>query len=220
MQYHVGGLAAIAPITHNLPADHPLRRLLAPHIAETTYTNFHTHLTLRRSGFDVTGFSFPYETILRFYNDGARRFDLAEMDVRASAARRGMDRKSIAYPYLDQALRYLKLVESYVKAYIDIYYHDDGAVAEDRELQIWFDAIDMYLNNGIRSYVPSLSKANLAKLCAVYIYSVTLEHEENTLWHYAVFFPPRSRPTVAVPRSARSSVSSISNWWSRPRPTG
>src|SRR5262245_4005223 len=32
MQYHVGGLAAIAPITHNLPANHPLRRLLAPHI--------------------------------------------------------------------------------------------------------------------------------------------------------------------------------------------
>src|SRR5205085_5147011 len=63
MQYHVGGLAAIAPITHNLPANHPVRRLLAAHISETTYTNFHTHLTLRRSGFDVTGFSFSYETI-------------------------------------------------------------------------------------------------------------------------------------------------------------
>ena len=45
------------------------------------------------------------------------------------------------------------------------------------------------LNNGIRSYVSELSKANLARLCSVYIYSVTLEHEENTLWDYSVFLP-------------------------------
>src|SRR5262245_22840203 len=185
MQYHVGGLAAIAAITHNLPSNHPIRRLLAPHVSETIYTNFHTHLTLRRSGFDVTGFSFSYETILRFYNDGAKTFNLSEMDIRASATRRGMD-GGMDYPYLRQGLRYLSLIESYVNAYIDHYYSDDVAVGNDRELQIWFDTIDLYLNNGVRGYVPTLSKSNLAKLCAVYIYSVTLEHEENTLWDYAV----------------------------------
>ena len=108
--------------------------------------------------------------------------------MRASTARRGID-SGIDYPYLRQALRFLSIVESYVTSYIDNYYIDDAAVAGDRELRIWFDAIDLYLNNGIRSYVPELPKANLARLCSVYIYSVTLEHEENTLWDYSVFLP-------------------------------
>jgi hypothetical protein len=198
MQYHVAGLAAIAPVTHNLPANHPVRRLLAAHISETTYTNFHTHLTLRRSGFDVTGFSFSYETILQFYNDGAKSFDITEVDVRASAARRGID-SSIEYPYRRQALRFLAIVESYVAAYIDHYYGDDAAVAADHELQIWFNTIDMYLNNGIRHYVAELSKASLTRLCSTYIYSVTLEHEENTLWDYAVFLPTTVRDDGAGP---------------------
>jgi arachidonate 15-lipoxygenase len=72
MEYHVGGLAPVPVLTHNLlPPAHPLRRLLAPHLNQTMTTNYHTHLTLRRSGFDVTGFTFPQRTILRYYDEGA-----------------------------------------------------------------------------------------------------------------------------------------------------
>src|SRR6185295_16314719 len=55
-------IALAGVLTHNLlPPVHPLRRLLAPHLNQTMTTNFHTHLTLRRSGFDVTGFTFPQQ---------------------------------------------------------------------------------------------------------------------------------------------------------------
>jgi hypothetical protein len=188
MQYHVAGIAPFAPLTHNLPPAHPLRRLLAPHIAETLSTNFHTHLTLRRSGFDVTGFSFSYATILNYYNEGARTFDIARLDPRVDIQRKRLP-DTLTFPYRDQALMYFDLFESYVRRYIDHYYVDDEQLQSDVAVQMWFDSLDRYIIGGLRGYVPELTKAGLIKLCTLFIYSVTVEHEENTMWDYAVFLP-------------------------------
>src|SRR5205085_5840967 len=105
----------------------------APHISETLSTNFHTHLTLRRSGFDVTGFSFSYETILRYYDDGARVFDIARLDVRKDIARRRIP-EALNYPYRTQAFTYFDLFDSYVRAYVGRY------SASDRDLRADFPA--------------------------------------------------------------------------------
>jgi hypothetical protein len=188
MQYHVAGIAPFAPVTHNLPPAHPLRRLLAPHIAETLSTNFHTHLTLRRGGFDVTGFSFSYETILRYYNEGARTFDISRLDPRIDIERKGLP-QTLAFPYGKQALMYFDLFESYVSRYVDRYYKDDKTLQADAAVRMWFDALDTYIVGGIRTYTPELTKATLIRLCTLFLYSVTVEHEENTMWNYAVFLP-------------------------------
>jgi hypothetical protein len=192
MQFHVGGVAPVAVVTHQLPSAHPLRRLLAPHIADTLSTNFHTHLTLRRSGFDVSGFSFGYETILRYYDDGARAFDIARLDPRVDIVQRGIG-ESLDYPHQPQALMYLALFENYVREYLDHYYPDDAALAADAAAGAWFDGLDRAIMRGIRHYVPTCSKANLVRLCALFIYSVSVEHEDNTMWDYAVFLPATVR---------------------------
>ena len=192
MQFHVGGVAPVAVVTHQLPSGHPLRRLLAPHIADTLSTNFHTHLTLRRSGFDVSGFSFGYETILRYYDAGARAFDIARLDPREDILQRGIG-ESLDYPHQPQALMYLALFENYVREYLDHYYPDDAALAADAAARAWFDGLDRAIMRGIRHYVPTCSKANLVKLCALFIYSVSVEHEDNTMWDYAVFLPATVR---------------------------
>jgi Lipoxygenase len=192
MQYHVGGVAPFAVLTHQLPPAHPLRRLLAPHIADTLSTNYHTHLTLRRSGFDVTGFSFTYDTILRYYDDGANYFDISRLDPRLDTNRRGVA-ESVEYPYLRQACRYLDLFELYVREYVDHYYPDEASLAQDVAAQIWFDSLDRHIVHGIKSYAPTLTKANLVKLCAVFIYTVSVEHEDNTMWNYATFLPATVR---------------------------
>ena len=63
--------------------------------------------------------------------------------------------------------------ESFVQDYIDHYYANDSDVQCDAALQVWFEMLDRYFINGIRGYVPSLTKENLIKLCTLYIYSVT-----------------------------------------------
>ena len=80
-------------------------------------TNFHTHLTLRRSGFDVTGFTFPQKTILRYYDEGAASFDINRLDVEQDAKRRGIP-DSLDYPYLPQAMRLYRLIDAYVRQYL------------------------------------------------------------------------------------------------------
>ena len=192
MQYHVGGVAPFAVVTHQLPPAHPIRRLMAPHIADTLSTNYHTHLTLRRSGFDVTGFSFDYDTILRYYDDGASYFDISRLDPRVDSSRRGIA-DSVEYPYLQQSSMYLDLFESYVREYIDRYYPDDGSLAQDIAAQVWFESLDKHIAHGIKGYVPLLTKANLVKLCALFIYTVSVEHEDNTMWNYATFLPATVR---------------------------
>lgn len=192
MQYHVAGLAPVAVVTHNMPANHPIRRLLAAHVWETISTNFYTHLTLRRSGFDVTGFSFPRDVIFRYYDDGARAFDLRWLDLESDAERRGID-GDLDYPYLPLAQRYRDLIRSYVAAYVDLYYEDDAALDADSDAGAWFDGLDATFLKGVRYYVPELTKENLVKFCTLFIYAVTVEHEQNTLWDYSVFLPTTVR---------------------------
>jgi hypothetical protein len=192
MEYHVGGLAPVPVLTHSLlPASHPLRRLLAQHINQTMTTNFHTHLTLRRSGFDVTGFTFPFKTILRYYDDGAAGFDINRLDVEQDARRRGIT-DALDYPYLPQALRYYRLFEAYVRQYIEHHFTDE-TVRTDADLRAWFDALDKRIVRGVRSFVPELTRENLIKLCTLLIYSLTIGHTENSLLNHAVFMPTTVR---------------------------
>ena len=192
MQYHVGGVAPFATATHALPPAHPLRRLLSPHIADTLSTNYHTHLTLRRNGFDVTGFSFHYDTILRYYDDGARYFDIRRLDPADDCRRREVG-DDLAYPYKAQADRYFDLFVSYVDEYLRQYYPDDATFAHDSHLQGWFDSLNRRIIRGITGYTPALTRTSLTRLCALFLYSVSVEHEDNTMWNYAMFLPATVR---------------------------
>jgi hypothetical protein len=192
MQYHVGGVAPVAGATHQLPAAHPLRRLLAPHMADTLSTNYHTHLTLRRNGFDVTGFSFSYDTILRYYDDGARYFDIRRLDPREDVSRREIG-GDLEYPHFPQACRYFDLFSSYVGDYLAHYYPDEASLAHDAAVRAWFDTLNRQIVKGITAYTPELTTASLTRLCALYIYTVSVEHEDNTMWNYAMFLPATVR---------------------------
>lgn len=192
MQHHVGGVAPVAAVTHNLPPAHPLRRLLAPFTSDTLSTNYHTHLTLRRSGFDVTGFSFTRQSIYEYYDDGAEAFRMFRMDPRLSIAERRIP-PALFYPYREQAHRYMELFESYAGAYIGMYYALEQDLAQDPHARIWYESADALVRHGVRNLAPRLDRSNLIKLCAVYMYAVSVEHEENTLWDYAVFLPATLR---------------------------
>jgi hypothetical protein len=189
MQYHVGGVAPFATATHQLPPAHPLARLLAPHIADTLSTNYHTHLTLRRNGFDVTGFSFDYDTILRYYDDGARYFDLRRLDPREDTARREIGGDLDYYLGVEPLLRSLRGLRRPSPPLLP----DDRSFAEDPHLRVWFDTLDRHVIRGILGYVPALTRDSLIRLCALFLYTVSVEHEDNTMWNYAMFLPATVR---------------------------
>lgn len=206
MEHHVGGLAGVPVIIHNeLPHDHPVRRLLAPHMAQTITTSVHTHVTLRRSGFDVTGFTFPYDVILRYYDDGAAAFDITRLDVALDARQRGIA-DTLDCPYLPQALRYYGIFEQYVRDYLALYYRSEEAPAADAHVRSWYETLDARLVRGIRHYVPELTRDHLARLCTLLMYNASIGHTENSLQDYAVFMP-----TTVRRDGAQQSVGQVQN---------
>lgn len=193
MEYHVGGLAPVPVATHNyLPAAHPLRRLLAAHMSQMLLTNRSTHVTLRRSGWDALALSFTREALLRYYDGGARAFDIRRLDVAADALRRGIP-QTLNYPYLPQAISWYGLVESYVRSYVEHHYPDEAALEADTQANLWFEFLDRKIVNGVRPFVPSLTRDDLVRLCTLIIYSVSVAHSENSLQNYAVFMPTNVR---------------------------
>ena len=94
---------------------------------------------------------------------GLKDFDIARLDVRQDYVRRGI-KATFPYPYQRLAERYYALFESYVRTYLEIYYADEETLASDSAADIWFDVLDETIQNGIRHYVPSLTRENLIKL--------------------------------------------------------
>jgi hypothetical protein len=129
---------------------------------------------------------------LRYYDDGAAGFDINRLDVEQDAKRRGIP-DSLDYPYLPQATRYYRLFEVYVRQYIEHYYAAEGLVRADRDILLWFDALDRHIVRGVRSYVPELTRDSLIKLCTLLMYSLTVGHTENSLYSHAVFMPTTVR---------------------------
>ena len=99
----------------------------------------------------------------------------------------------LEYPHRPQAERYFDLFESYVAEYLTHYYPDEGSLAQDAAARTWFDTLNRHVMKGLAAYVPDLTRASLARLCALYMYSVSVEHEDNTMWNYGMFLPATVR---------------------------
>ena len=108
------------------------------------------------------------------------------------------------YPHLTQASRYFDLFVSYAGEYIGHYYPDEVSLAQDAAVRAWFDALNRQIRERHRLYTPELTRASLTRLCALYMYSVSAEHEDNTMWNYAMFLPATVREDGAASRSGRS----------------
>ena len=53
--------------------------------------------------------------------------------------------------------------------------------------------MDHHIRHGITGYVAGLTRSSLIRLCTLFIYSVSVEHEDNTMWNYATFLPATVR---------------------------
>ena len=180
------------------------RRLLAPHIADTLSTNYHTHLTLRRNGFDVTGFSFDYDTILRYYDDGASYFDICAGSIRARTRRGGRSAATLDYPYLGQSCRYFDLFVDYVTEYIRHYYPDDRSLAQDPHLRrSGSTTLDRHVIRGITRLRAGADRDRADPPVRALHLHVSVEHEDNTMWNYAMFLPATVRADGARPIGGR-----------------
>lgn len=187
----------------NLTWRHPLRRLLAPHLAGTLNNNNNaTPILIQRGGlFDrVFGTGERGKLVGLSRGEAAWTFDL--MVPRRHVEARGLGALP-HFPYRDAAYRLWDVVEEMVQGYVAIWYPDDERVLRDDELRLWavelrgFVGPSLPIINGVESLQLVLTAA---------IFNVLQHGFVNLLQFDALGYPPMYPVNMRVPVPAEGEV--------------
>ena len=185
-----GGLLAIATRSC-LPAAHPLRRLLWPHMFGTQFSNeLVTKSQMSPGGEFDSIFSFTHRGMCALFTETWAAYDLTVLDPHRDAERRGIAGAGFDTPALANRAAHFDVMHAHALRYLALYYPSDAALREDRAVAAWAEALDHTVPGGIR--LPgghALTVAALARLVAAFIYMGTVEHEllGTGLWNYQMW---------------------------------
>lgn len=185
-----GGLLAIATRSC-LPAAHPLRRLLWPHMFGTQFSNeLVTKSQMSPGGEFDSIFSFTHRGMCALFTETWAAYDITVLDPHRDAERRGIAGAGFDTPALANRAAHFDVMHAHSRRYLALYYASDSALRRDRAVAAWADALDRTVPGGIRAPIGgALTVTSLARLVAAFIYMATVEHEllGTGLWNYQMW---------------------------------
>jgi arachidonate 15-lipoxygenase len=185
-----GGPFAIAT-RNNLPAAHPLRRLLWPHIYGTQYSNqVVTKGQMVKGGDFETTFSFTHAGMCKLFADTYDQYDVTVLDPQSDADRRSIANAGFATPAFANRLDLFNVMLAHALRYLHAYYNSDADLQADQNFQNWLAELDRVVPNGIRRlYGHGVTRESAARVLAAFIYLATVEHEilGTGLWNYQLW---------------------------------
>jgi lipoxygenase len=185
-----GGPFAIA--TRNcLPANHPLRRLLWPHMFGTQYSNqLITKGQMVDGGDFETIFSFTLKGMYKLFEDSYEQFDIAVLDPELDAEHRGIKDAGFETPALANRKAHFDVMHAHAVNYLQLYYASDADLRADTAVAAWTSALNEMVPNGVAAVLGTgVTLDGLTRLTAVLIYMATVEHEilGTGLWNYQMW---------------------------------
>jgi hypothetical protein len=189
---HLACGAQMAIATRNeLPTDHPLSRLMWPHVFGTQYSNeIITIDQMVRGGDFESVFSFTHGGTCRLIESTFAEFDLAAINPRLDAAQRGIAQTDFATPAMDNRVVIYDAIEMHCRRYLDLYYKSDDVLDSDRFFVAWLNALERGVPKGVRHVAGTdVTIDGTARLVATLIYLATVEHEivGSGLWDYQLW---------------------------------
>jgi lipoxygenase len=185
-----GGPFAIAT-RNSLPAAHPVRRLLWPHMYGTQYSNqVVTKGQMVKGGDFETTFSFTHAGMCKLFADTYDQYDVTVLDPKRDAERRGIANGSFDTPAIANRLELFNVMLAHALRYLRAYYNSDDELRSDENFQNWLAELDRLVPNGIRRlYGDEVSIESAARLIAAFIYLASVEHEilGTGLWNYQLW---------------------------------
>jgi arachidonate 15-lipoxygenase len=174
-----------------LPADHPLYRLVWPHIFNSLYTNYAiTPVQLLPNGDFVNMFSFTHAGLMKYYDAMYERYDIAITDPDADWERRGLADAKFDSPAQDNLRDLFTLMHDHVSRYIEAYYASNEELQSDLEVAAWLEGLDALIPNGLNGALGGgVTREGLARVIAAYIYEGNTIHDMagTTLWDYQLW---------------------------------
>lgn len=188
---HLAGGAMLAVATRNqLPPEHPLLRLLWPHVYDTQQSNdVVTRGQMVRGGDFECCFSLSFEGMCQLFDDSWADFDLAQNDPAEDARRRGVLRAGFDTPTEDNLAELFDAIVAHTRAYLRLYWADDAALAADERVRAWLEELNQRLPHGTGIAPENLGIEPLARLTAQFIYLVSVQHEilGSFVWNYQLW---------------------------------
>ncbi|BCA53127.1 hypothetical protein W02_02670 [Nitrospira sp. KM1] len=195
---HLAGSEPLALATRNrLSSDHPICRLLWPHIYGTQQSNYMvTRVQMTQHGDFEEIFSFTYEEMCRLFSQTFSTYTILINDPSLDARARGIAKRggrqrqvSLNTPTQNNLRQLFAVFLKHCRRYIAAYYPTDARLQEDREIETWLQDMKHLVRNGLELPGDRLTRASLSRLIARLIYMVTVQHEMagTSLWNYQLW---------------------------------
>ncbi len=186
LNLHYVAAQGLSILVHNhLPFEHPIHRLLWPHVAGTLLVNWGaTKNFVGPNTIGVHNYAPSWNGWLKLIPVGWGAFTWEDYDIPDVYVRRGTDeliRKGL-YPFGEDATLIWGVIRGYMDDYISQYYPDDASIVADKVLQDAFVSLDKVLPKPLRAR----TRGELAHVLTRFISMVSLEHKlvSGIAWDY------------------------------------
>ena len=209
---HLVAVSNLAMATRNeLPFDHPVRRLLWPHVWGTQYSNeLVTEILLMKGGDFESVFSFTQSGLCALLEDSYKQYDFRVVHPTEDATRRGIVNRGLDLPYLQNRQDHYDVFYKHTTRYLSAYYESDVHLADDRYVVAWIEDLSRRIPNGFQHLGglvdDKVTIDGVAHLVAGLIYLGSVEHEVlgTALWNYQVW--THVQPTRIYRSGRRESI--------------
>jgi arachidonate 15-lipoxygenase len=186
---HLAGGGPLAVVTRNeLPQDHPVRRLVWPHVYATQYSNDVITLDqLTDRGDFESIFSLTHRGVNGLIDASIEEFDFGVVDPDVDVALRKLER--VESPSLTNRRQHHAVFLAHAQRYLERYYPDDEQLAADAAVQSWRGALARRLRGIDRVAGEPVTVNGIARLVAAIIQLAVVEHEilGSGMWDYQLW---------------------------------
>ena len=188
---HVFGEKLLIATLRQLDAQHPIRRLLAPHLVGTLQANENSgRRLLGPDGFFAGCFSAGWTGVAELLRRGDRRWRFRQMVLPKELEDRGVAGLE-GYPYAEDGLLLWAALERYVSCVVEAWFPHDAAVLADRELTQWSAELHGWL--GDRGFPEVTTRAVLIEVLTATLFNV-VQHTFVNAQQYDAFGDPATWP--------------------------
>jgi arachidonate 15-lipoxygenase len=182
----------LALVTRNcLPVEHPIRRLLHPHVYATQSSDEMVTIVQMSIGGDFENtFSFTHDGICKLFEATCGDFDLRMIEPLVDAGRRGVSDVPFETPAFANRVALMNVIRNHVSRYLSLYFDSDAALAGDEAFGQWLDALRLRIPHGVGEIAGSpVTIEGAVRLLSTFIYLTTVEHEivDAGVWNYQLW---------------------------------